>query len=476
MRMTSPGGDNVHNAFLKALSDDQHGYLLSLFNQSYQLGILPSAWKEGIILPIPKPGRDPSLPTSYRPITLLSCLGKLMERLVAARLDFIAESTPLLSDDQYGFRRGRSTMDVLLRLEQRIRHAHSTSAVCLVVYIDLKSAFDKVWVDGLLYKLARAGIRGAMSRWLHSYLTSRVSRVRLQGIVSDPLPLLAGVPQGSVLSPLLFNLMLMDVPRCDGVDVLLYADDITVCCGGPTMDVAKRVMQRYLDRFHAYCVTWGMEVNPEKTVFQYYTRKRVRIPVLRYHHLALHYVQRQRLLGMIFDSPRLTWKPHLGQLYADVVRRIAILRHMASPNWGACRRYLRLFYCAYIRAKIDYGSELYGTASSTQLARLDVLQNTCLRLILGARRTTPVLSLQAEAHIPPLPLRRQYLIARLYVRMRYRPLGDRTASISDNRYSVLYAGSRLLRSFDFPACRRQATSLQLPFCSSLVFCLEFCVR
>ena len=460
MRMTSPGADNIHNAFLAALSDEHLVSLLLLFNQSFQLGIVPAPWREGIILPIPKPGKDPSSPSSYRPITLLSCLGKLMERLVAARLDYITESTSLLLPDQCGFRRGHSTLDVLLRLEHLIRRAQSSSQICLVCYVDLKSAFDKVWVDGLLYKLAKAGLCGAMSRWLHGYLSSRTSRVRLNGVVSDALPLLAGVPQGSVLSPLLFNLMLMDVPRHDGVDVFLYADDITICCSGPSMGAAKVIMQRYLDAFHLYCERWGLVVSPEKTVFQYFTHKRVNIPVLRYHRMALNYVRQHKLLGMVFDAPRLKWGPHLTQLRANVVRRIDVLKHMASPNWGACRRFLRLFYCAYIRAKIDYGSVLYGTASPTQLARLDVLQNACLRLILGARRTTPIVSLQAEAHIPPLLLRRQFLTARLYVRSRYRPAGDRTASVvSERSLSVLCLGSRFLRLFGFPSCRRQPSPL-----------------
>ena len=150
MRMTSPGADRIHNAFLMALSDEQLASVLSLFNQSFQLGILPDTWREGVILPIPKPGKDPSSASSYRPITLLSCLGKLMERLVAARLDYFAESSSLLLPNQCGFRRGNNTMDVLLRLEHRIRRAQSASEVCLVVYVDLKAAFDKVWVDGLL--------------------------------------------------------------------------------------------------------------------------------------------------------------------------------------------------------------------------------------------------------------------------------------------------------------------------------------
>jgi hypothetical protein len=211
MRLTSPGGDDIHDSFLKALGCEHHGSILTLFNQSFQLGILPTSWKEGIVLPILKPGKDPSLPSSYRPITLLSCLGKLLERLIAARLENIVEHKKLLSTSQSGFQRQQGTMDVLIRLESHIRTAQAASEVCLVVYIDLQGAFDKVWIDGLLYKLAQAGLSGAMSRWLYAYLTSRSARVGVNGVLSDALPFRAGVPQGAVLSPLLFNLKLMDV-------------------------------------------------------------------------------------------------------------------------------------------------------------------------------------------------------------------------------------------------------------------------
>lgn len=402
LKKSSPGGDGVHNYFLMALSDAQCDQLLAIFDQSFQRGVLPAHWKEGIVLPILKPGKDPSLPASYRPITLLACMGKLMERLVAARLEYTVERLSLLSPSQCGFRRGYSTLDVLIRLESRIRVAQSTGAVCLVVYVDLQSAFDKVWIDGLLYKLAQAGIHGALARWLHAYLSSRTARVRLDGMLSDSFPLLAGVPQGAVLSPLLFNLMLMDVPQVDGVDALLYADDLTICSVGPTMGAAKALMERYLRLFCSYCQRWGLVVNQEKTVFQYFTHRRVNVPVLRYNHRALSYKRQHRVLGMILDAPRLKWGPHISALRVDVLRRIDLLKHMSSPNWGANRRFLRLFYCAYIRAKLDYGCVLYRHASDSQLSKLDVLQNSCLRLILGARRTTPVLSLQAEARVPPL--------------------------------------------------------------------------
>lgn len=205
--MTSPGNDAIHNSFFRALSEEQSESLLFLFTQSFQLGVVPEGWREGIVIPILKPGKGPSLPTSYRPITLLSFLGKLLERLVAARLEYAVERDSLLLPGQCGFRSGLGTLDVLLRLESKIRQALSCTDVCLVVYVDLKAAFDKVWTDGLRYKLAKAGNCGATARWLNTYLSSRTVRVRLNGILSDPLPLEAGVPQGAVLSPLLLNLM-----------------------------------------------------------------------------------------------------------------------------------------------------------------------------------------------------------------------------------------------------------------------------
>jgi hypothetical protein len=117
---------------------------LALYNQSIQLGILPNSWKEGIILPILKPVKDPTLSTSYRPITLLSCIGILLERFVAARLEYVVDQMSLLSHNQCGFRHAHSTTDVLLRMEKHIRSAQIASEVCLVVYVDLQSAFDKV--------------------------------------------------------------------------------------------------------------------------------------------------------------------------------------------------------------------------------------------------------------------------------------------------------------------------------------------
>jgi hypothetical protein len=176
-----------------------------------------------------------------------------------------------------------------------------------------------------------------------------------------------------------------------------------------------------------YFKQWGLVVNPNKTVFQYFSNKSKQIPVMRYDGEIINYRAQHRVLGMIFDAPRLHWRPHNTSLRSDIICRMDLLKHKASPNWGASKSFLRMFYCAYIRAKLD--STLYQTASKSMLAKLEVLQNACLRLILGARRTTPIVSLQAEAHIPALSFRRQFLGAQLALNMCYIPSNDLTASL-----------------------------------------------
>ena len=129
---------------------------------------------------------------------------------------------------------------------------------------------------------------------------------------------------------------------------------------------------------------------------------------------------------MIFDSPNLTWRSHIEYLRMDFMQRMKIMKVMASTKWGASTKIMRLFYIAYIRAKLDYGSILYSSAASTHLKKSEVLQNSCIRMILGARMSTPLLSLQAESHIQPLTLRRDYLTVKEYARLLYRPSGDHT--------------------------------------------------
>ena len=418
---TTAGEDQVTNTLLKNLPSSIIRELQSLYNQSFATGVVPESWKHSTVIPILKPEKPREELTSYRPISLLSCVGKTMERVLQRRLEYVAETRQSLKPNQYGFRRGYSTIDVLRKVEHNIRQALGSNEMTLVIYIDLKSAFDKVWPEGLIYKLIQLGIRGNLLNWIYSYLQDRKFKVRIDGETSDEFPLNTGVQQGAVLSPLLFNIMLSDLPVMEEVELLVYADDITIVSTGKETRNVKKLIENYLKLFDQWAKLWGLEINLKKTYMQHYTAKRSKPPIVRMNNNIIKYKKEHMLLGLNLDSPRLTWRPHIRYLISDCTRRMDLLKCIASTTWGASTKILKNFYMAYIRAKIDYGATLYGGGAETELRRLETLQNKCIRLILGARRSTPILSLQAEAFIPPLTLHREFLHVKEYIKCCYKP-------------------------------------------------------
>lgn len=427
-RNSAPGEDDVSYLLLKNLDTSTLEEFLAILNQCYIVGQMPESWKSGLVIPILKPGKPKTCVKSYRPIALLSCLGKTLERIVKNRLEYIAESQNYLSKIQCGFRKEQGTIDVLLRVENTIRSALANKQICIVIYIDLTSAFDTVWGEGLIYKLIQCGLKGNLLRWLHNYFKDRTIKTIIGGAKSDSLAVSNGTPQGAVLSPLLFNLMLRDIPIDDNVDIYVYADDITVSCVGDDVATVRHNMQNYINKFTEWAKKWDMKINPQKTVIQHYTKKKIPCPVIRISNQAIQYKKEQKLLGLFFDSPNLTWRPQIDYLRRDCLKRTDIMKSLASTKWGASTIVLRNFYIAYIRAKIDYGSTIYGSAAPSNLKKLERVQNTCLRLILGGRNTSPALSLQAEACVPPLSIHRDYLNIKLLIKLKHKPIDNETSS------------------------------------------------
>ena len=425
---TSPGEDNISNIMLRHLQPSHMTELLSVFNQSFKTGIFPRLWKTGLVVPILKPGKDKHSVASYRPITLLSCVGKLLERIIKRRLEYVIEAKKVLPNIMCGFRRGIGTIDVLLRIENSIRQALNAKQICVVVYIDLKSAFDTVRGDGVIFKLKRCGVQGNLLKWLHNYSKDRSIKTIIEGALSDEFDQIAGTPQGAILSPLLFNLMMIDIPQDDNVEIFLYDDDITVICTSEESEDVRIKMQAYLNKFQEWTEEWGLIINPVKTVVQHYTKKRIPCPSIRLRNQALQYKKEQKLLGLVMDSPNLTFKSHIKYLKKDCMKRIDILKSFSSIKHGATIKVLRNFYVAYIRSKIDYGAIVYGGASPSNLKKLDSVQNACLRIILGARKSSPELSLQAETYIPPLDLHRIFLLSKQNIVLNCKPRTDGTAN------------------------------------------------
>src|SRR5678816_1943003 len=265
------GADLVDNRFLKYLSSGSRDALLNLYNASWTQGIVPMQWKLSVILPFLKPNQDSSTPKGYRAIQLLSCTGKVLERMVQARLRWWLESFSLLSPIQYGFRPGVDTTDCLLALEHIIYTGFHNKQYTLVLFFDLEAAFDSVSHMGLLYKLASLGLKGHPLKWFHSFLTNRSLSVRVGGVTSSVRPALSGVPQGSALSPLLFALYISDLPTPASTKVMAYADDLVLCATSPTLLGAQRALEAGAQKILDWADRWHLRFNIAKCALMCFT-------------------------------------------------------------------------------------------------------------------------------------------------------------------------------------------------------------
>ena len=221
-------------------------YLTALFNDSVTSCRIPAIWKSSIVIPIPKPDKDSSLGTSYRPISLLCPAAKVMEVLILTTVN-----THLLpASDQHGFRPGHSTTSALIQLPSDVatgfnkrKPPHRT--VCVAV--DLTAAFDTVNHNALLSKIARSTLPEATCRWLLNYIRGRQSVTSSRGVKSKARIIHTGVPQGSKLSPTLFSFYIADMPRpTEPVKRICYADDITVWASGVEISEPEHKVNTYL--------------------------------------------------------------------------------------------------------------------------------------------------------------------------------------------------------------------------------------
>ena len=222
--------------------------------------------------------------------------------------------------------------------------------------------------------------------------------------------------------------MLADIPQNDRIKLYVYADDITITTYGKDIRFPQKSMMDYLKIFFDWASSWGLKINPGKTYIQHYTKKKIPCPILQINNKTIKYKKTHRVLGMILDSPTLSWKDHIKELISDCRKRLDIMKIISSPVWGACLKTLRHYYIAYVRSKIDYGSILYDKSHQPSLDKLDVIQNTAMRLMTGARSTSPILSLQVECNLPPLKIHRGYLIAKNYSKLLYKSHNFETTS------------------------------------------------
>ena len=439
----SPGPDGITNEMLKHLGPMARAALLHLINLSWRNGEVPREWRAATVVPIPKASKDKRLLTSYRPIALTSSVCKLAERLILARLAFVAESRSLVPDEQVGFRAKRSAEDSIGRLIQNVqdgwqrpkrdrrteRPDGSTAQKYLLTAYDFSRAYDVVDHRLLKLRLLELGLPLCLVRWVWSWLRDRRVRVEVQGALSKERIFRAGLPQGSVLSPQLFLLWaagLAEALRAPGTSPYIYADDTAVLSSGNTMKTAIQRAQAAADALADWAYRHKMVVAGEKTqllVLSQNAKDAVGCTI-KVAGKTVPASDTLVLLGIEIDR-RLQFGAHCRRLRRRVRPRVAHLRRLAGRSWGLDEQALRTVANGYVRGALEHGAAAWLPAAAPSHA--DLLERelrATARIITGCPRSTPAHAVMAEARLAPMEERRKVLAARLLARALALPPND----------------------------------------------------
>ena len=413
---TATGPDDIHNTMLKSLPEQGKIYILELLNYIFMKGVLPDDWKLAHIIPILKKDKDPLDPKSYRPISLLSCLSKLLGRILNKRLVLVMDTKDCLHKSQNGFKKGRNTTFNLLQLENEIHDAFLQNKMLVSIFFDLKSAYDKVWDYLVLKELYDFGFRGELPIYIADFLRNRKFQVRVGNKLSKVFKQEMGVPQGGILSVTLFVIAMNTiVRRIDGrITYSIYVDDLRVSYLASTISTAQRVLNNMLKNFQVWMDETGFIFSSTKTKAVIFRRGR-RWANLRNSDLKLvlgedeiEVVTTIRLLGLIFDE-KLTWEIFIAYLKRSCLLSVNAMKLLVKYSKCSDVQFLVNIYRMLIRSRLDYGCEAYGTAGSSYLQRLDPIHHAALRVCTGAYRTTNKESLYVLANEPSLENRRLLL-------------------------------------------------------------------
>ena len=360
--------------------------LATIFNQSICSWIFPSKLKCAKIIPIFK-DEDDTLPENYRPISLLSIYNRIFEKLMYSRVTKFVKDCNILYDQQYGFRSKHSTQHAVLEMVNTILQNMDNGKFSCGVFIDLKKAFDTVNHEILLAKLENYGIRGVINSWFRSYLTDRKQTTEVNNVVSEAETTLCGVPQGSVLGPLLFLLYINDIYKSSSLFAFyLFADDTSIILANNNLKELEKLVNRELGNVNEWLKANKLSLNIKKSNFVIFRPRQKNMPFIpririfdsvtnTYANLEMKdYV---KYLGLMIDS-NLSWKYHIESICHKISKSIGII---AKIRHYVPRRVLLSVYNSLIVPYLTYGICGWGNCAFTFQRKIVTLQKRALRLI-----------------------------------------------------------------------------------------------
>ena len=382
---SAAGPDGITYSLIKKLPTEYKKKVCSVFSDAVRLGHYPSLWKDAIVKMIPKPNKDAKYAKNFRPISLLSCMGKVLERIIARRLSEYMEVNNMFTTSQSGFRKHRMTTEQLLRLSEEAHIAFKKQQVVSAIFLDAEAAFDRCWHQGIKYKLKKnLNLPDRFIRLISSFLSDRTLTVVYEGCHSKKVYLKAGTPQGSPLSPLIYLIFVNDFPEeiKSTCSLSQFADDTALWTAAYTHSYATRKLQKGLDSLEGWCRRWRVKLNGDKSKLLFFSRNNSEPDENYYIQLFNDIVKpskQAKFLGVHLDE-KLSFKDHFETIQTLTIKRLNVLRLLArnsvEPN------ILMRLYKIYIRPIMEYGSFSFIAAPKTHFSKLQKIQNEALRVCL----------------------------------------------------------------------------------------------
>ena len=435
----APGPDSICPELILHAGDALKSWLNKFLSSCMRLLKLPKIWRRAKVVAIPKPKKPLVDPKSYRPISLLCVPFKLMERLIYARVEQIID--PLLPREQAGFRRGKSTVDQVTLLTQEIEDSFSAKKKAGAVFVDLTAAYDTVWHRGLTCKLLRLLPDRHMVSLIMELVRNRSFTLTTgNGPQSRLRRLRNGVPQGSVLAPLLFNIYTHDLPATIAKK-FAYADDLAILHSARDWQTLERILTQDTATLSSYLQKWKLKLSITKTVtaaFHLYNREARRELKITVEGRTLPFSAEPTYLGVKLDRA-LTFRQHLESLRKKLTARVGLLRRLAGSSWGADAMTLRVATLALVHSAAEYCAPVWCRSAHTRL--IDRPINDALRIVTGCLLPTPTDNLYVLAGILPSELRRKKAVLSLACRAQ-----EPEHLLYDRLLSSPYGGHRQLKS------------------------------
>lgn len=394
----APGYDLIVAEVLKNIPRKALVLITTIYNGMLRLCYYPIQWKFAQIIMVAKPGKAPTDVKSYRPISLLCILSKIFERLLLRRIKQTTPQEDLIPPHQFGFREKHSTIQQCHRIVNLIKESLEGKKICASVFLDVQQAFDKVWHQGLLYKLKKS-LPSQIYLILKSYLTDRYFDIKISKNTSNYYQIKSGVPQGSVLGPYLYLIYTADIPTTNETHVATFADDTAIISIDQNPETASQKLQYHLNLLQEWLIKWKITVNSDKSTQITFTTRRCVCPQVTINSQPIPIRNEVKYLGLHLDQ-KLTWTNHIKAKKQQLVIKTRQMNWLINRKSQLSLKNKLTIYKTILVPIWSYGIELWGCAKPTNTKILQTYQSKTLRIMANAPWYVSNKTLHEDLKIP----------------------------------------------------------------------------